>query len=182
MLSSGLFRIALTFSVAACPVAALAGPCSDDIATLSRQLGGMPGLGAPISEPAAGLGVGRGSAQAGKQDAAGASDRAQPGGASLAGGGSPGTVGGVSGTALGAKDPVASGQVATSDQDVRRQSVGKPTLAQEATNGGGGASTAKDDKVSEAKMSLQKAIDLNAKGDSSCSAAIAKTRDLMPKT
>ena len=181
MLSFKLCRVALTISVAACPVAALAGPCSDDIATLSRQLGTTPGMGAPLSGVAAGPHADTQSAQAGA-GASNASDRAQPGGASRTGGGSPGTVGGVSGAAVGAKDAVATGQVATSDQDVRNQSVGKPTAAQAASTGGGNPSTANDDRVSEAKMSLQKAIDLNARGDSSCAAAITKTRSLMPKT
>ena len=98
------------------------------------------------------------------------------------GGGSPGTVGGVSGTAVGAKDAVASGQVAPSDQDVRSQSVGKPTAAQSASTGGNGNATANEDKVSEAKMSLQKAIDLNAQGDSGCKVAVTRTRSLMPKS
>ena len=181
MLFSRSYWLAVTVSVAAYPLAALAGPCSDDIATLTRQLGGMAGLGAPISEPAAGLDVGYQSNKAGSQGSTGTSDRAQPGGDSRAFGGSPGTVGGVSGTAVGAKDAVASGQIATSDQDVRRQSVGKPTLAQEAASGTH-VSSAKDDKVSEAKMSLQTAIDLNARGDSACMAAVSKTRSLMPKT
>ena len=182
MLSAKLRIVLLTACGAACPAAALAGPCSDDIAQLSRQLGGMPGLGAPLSGAAAGSSAGAQSAQTGETGTTNASDRAQPGGASRAGGGSPGTVGGVSGTAVGSKDAVASGEVATSDQDVRNQSVGKPTAAQTATTGGSGSSTSKNDRVSEAKMSLQKAIDLNARGDSSCTAAITKTRSLMPKT
>ena len=182
MHTATLYRVLFTASLAGCPAVALAGPCSDDIAQLSRQLGGMPGLGAPVSEPAAGLGVGAKSAQASGSADTNASDRAQPGGASQAGGGSPATVGGVSGTAVGAKDAVASGQVATSDQDVRSQSVGKPTAAQAAAGGGNGSSTANEDRVSEAKMSLQKAIDLNARNDSACMAAVTRTRSLIPKT
>ena len=177
MLLSKLYAVALTFSVAACPVVALAGPCSADIATLNRQLGGMPGLGAPLSGNAAGSE----SAKAGSMDTGTASDHAQQRGGSLAGGGSPGTVGGVSGTAVGAKDAVANGQIATSDQDVRNQSVGKPTAAQTAVTGGSSSSTTTDDRTSEAKMALQKAVDLNAQGDSSCAAQVAKARSLMSK-
>ncbi len=181
MFSLKLCRAVLAASAIACPAAAIAGPCSDDIAQLSRQLGTMPGLGAPLSGVAAGPGSTQ-SAQTGDTGAAQASDHAQPGGASKAAGGSPGTVGGASGTAVGSKDAVASGQVATSDQDVRNQSVGKPTAAQVASTGGAAPATAGDDRVSQAKMSLQKAVDLNAKGDSSCSAAVRQTRSLMPKT
>jgi hypothetical protein len=158
----------------------MAGPCSDDIAQLSRQLGGMPGLGAPVSGVAGEPVRDVHSAQMGSAGVD-VSDKAQPGGASRVGGGSPGTVGGVSGAAVGAKDAVASGQVATSDQDVRNQSVGKPTAAQAAANGSSSASSASDDRVSQAKMSLQDAVDLNAKGDASCSAAVTKTRSLMAK-
>ncbi len=181
MLYYKLCGVVLAASAIAWPVAAMAGPCSDDIAQLSRQLDSMPGLGAPTSGVAAGSNAGAQSAQAGATGNTGASDRAQPGGASRAGGGSAGTVGGVSGAAVGAKDAVASGQVATSDQDVRSQSVGKPTAAQAASSGGSGPSTAGDDRVSRAKMSLQTAIDLNARGDASCAAAVSKTRGLMPQ-
>ena len=178
MLSSRFYSALLTAAVIACPVAAIAGPCSDDIAQLSRQLGGMPGLGAPVSGVAGEPVSGTHTAQAGST---GASDKAQPGGASRTGGGSAGTVGGVSGAAGGAKDAVASGQVATSDQDVRSQSVGKPTAAQSASSGQPAPSTVDDDRVSQAKMSLQTAIDLNSKGDSSCSAAVTKTRGYLQK-
>ncbi len=181
MLSSELCKVLVAASAIAWPAAAMAGPCSDDIAQLTRQLDSMPGLGTPTSGVAAGSVPG---AQTAHENSAGntsASDKAQPGGASRAGGGSAGTVGGVSGTAVGAKDAVATGQVATSDQDVRSQSVGKPTAAQAASNGGSGGATASDDRVSQAKMSLQTATDLNARGDSSCAAAVKKTRDLMGK-
>ncbi len=180
MLYSKLCKTLVAASALAWPVAAMAGPCSDDIAQLTRQLDAMPGLGTPTSGVAAGSTPGAQTAHENGTGNTSPSDRAQPGGASRAGGGSAGTVGGVSGTAVGAKDAVASGQVATSDQDVRSQSVGKPTAAQAASTGAGG-STGSDDRASQAKMSLQTAIDLNAKGDSSCAAAVTKTRELMPK-
>ncbi len=179
--------VAASFA-AALPSAALAdGPCSDQIATVGRQLASQPGLGAPISEPAAGPTSASAAASAGPVAKPG--DRAQPGGASLTGGGSAGTVGGVAGAAgasAGARDAVASGEVATSPEDVRRQSVGKPTTAQEAASaaGHGGAPAVdmtRENKASEAKMALQQAVDLNAKGDSSCMKALDKARSLMSK-
>ncbi|MCK2054197.1 hypothetical protein [Methylobacterium sp. 37f] len=38
----------------------------------------------------------------------------------------------------------------------------------------------REDKLSEAKMALQRAIDLNAEGDPSCRDAVADPRKLMP--
>ena len=181
MLSSKLRHLVLVASAIAWPAAAMAGPCSADIAQLSRQLDSMPGLGAPTSGVAAGSSTGAQTTHAGETGNMSPSDRAQPGGASRTGGGSAGTVGGVSGAAVGSKDAVASGQVATSDQDVRNQSVGKPTAAQSASTGSSGPSTTNDDRVSQAKMSLQMAIELNSRGDASCAAAVSKTRGLMPK-
>jgi hypothetical protein len=159
-----------------------AGPCTDDIAKLGRQLAAMPGLGAPISEPAAGLSVGQKTAQTG-QTAPAAADKAQPGGASLAGGGSPGTVGGVAGpvgAATGSQqaNQVATGQIATSPADVRLQSEGKPTMAQQAAQGQSVAAGS-DDKASQAKMALQRATDLNAKNDASCKSEIDRAQALI---
>ena len=195
MIRSNMNRAALiagVIGVATIGSARADGPCTDDIAKLGRQLGNSAGLGAPLSEPVAGLAAGQKSGQAPGDTAASASDRAQPGGASRAGGGSPGTVGGAAGpvgAAAGSakQDSVSSGQVATSAEDVRRQSEGKPTMAQQAAMNGGktgaaASDTASEDKVSQAKMALQRAVDLNARGDQSCTTEIAKVRDLMPKS
>lgn len=178
--------IAATLALA--PVASrAAGPCSDDIASLGKQLATMNGLGAPISEPDHGQKVAK---DATPQGNAAASDHTQKGGASLVGGGSAGTVGGAAGSvgggALGKQaDAVASGQVATSSADVRRQSAGKPTMAQQAVQDNGkdtGHDTmASEDKVSQAKAALQRATDLSAKGDKSCAKAVTEARNLMPQ-
>ena len=179
---------AIAATLALAPVASrAAGPCSDDIASLGKQLATMNGLGAPISEPDHGQNVAKAAAPQGN---AAASDHTQKGGASLVGGGSAGTVGGAAGSvgggALGKQaDAVASGQVATSSADVRRQSAGKPTMAQQAVQdngkGDGAAMTASDDKISQAKAALQRATDLNAKGDKSCAKAVTEARNLMPQ-
>ena len=182
--SSTLCAAAVLAALGLAPAAALAdGPCTNDIAQLGRQLGTKTGLGAPVSEPSAGQNVGKDSSSPGQATTA-AQDRAQPGGAARVGGGSPGTVGGVAGpvgTAAGGQqaNAVASGQVATSPEDVRRQSEGKPTTAQQAAEGVPSAGTAADDKVSQAKAALQRAVDLNAKGDQSCMGAVNEARNLM---
>lgn len=180
------------------PMAALAqgGPCTDDIAKLSRQLGTQVGLGAPVSEPGYGQRTGPNETADHPATAATANpvgsaetDRAQKGGASRESGGTPGTVGGVSGpvgasTGTGQADAVASGRVATSPDDVRRQSENRPTAAQAASQGGDAtvsAGASSEDKVSQAKMVLQRAVDLNAKGDGACADAVRQARDLAPQ-
>jgi hypothetical protein len=175
------------------------GPCSDDIAKIKRELGTQVGMGAPVSQPDTGQrkGPDDGSAdQTASTTVSGAkpvgnaeTDRAQHGGASKATGGSPGTVGGVSGpvaaaTGTGQADSVASGRIATSPADVRAQSENKPTAAVEASKGVEPTASAKlsdEDKVSQAKTALQRATDLNAKGDQSCRDAVQQARSLMPQ-
>ncbi|GJD95556.1 hypothetical protein [Methylobacterium iners] len=175
------------------------GPCTDDIAKLRRELSTQVGLGAPISEPDYGQQKGPND-RAGQQAAASTTgstgnplkpgssetDRTQPGGASRESGGSPGTVGGVSGPtgATGQADGVASGRVATSPEDVRRQSENRPTAAAAAAQGGDPKASPErstEDKASQAKMALQRAIDLNAKGDGGCANAVKEARGLMPQ-
>jgi len=167
------------------PAVALAdGPCTNDIAQLGKQLGTQTGLGAPVSEPGQGQQVGK---NAGSQQASAAAtpqDRAQPGGASRTGGGSAGTVGGVAGptgpaAGGGTAAGIASGAIATSPEDVRRQSEGKPTTAAAAAQGGDRGNTSSSDRISQAKMALQRATDLNAKGDKSCMNAVNDARNLM---
>lgn len=177
------------------------GPCTDDIAKLKRDLGTQVGMGAPVSEPDYGQRKGPNEA-AGKSASTGPTtgstakpvgtpdtDRAQQGGASRESGGTPGTVGGVSGPVGAAAgkdqaDAVASGRVATSPEDVRRQSENRPTAAAAAAQGGdakAGTEPSSEDKVSQAKMALQRAVDLNAKGDQGCREAVKQAQSLMPK-
>ncbi|KQP63278.1 hypothetical protein ASG60_18825 [Methylobacterium sp. Leaf469] len=175
------------------------GPCSDDIAKVKRELGTQVGMGAPVSQPDTGQRKGPNDGSADQAAGTTAStakpvgnaetDRAQQGGASKATGGSPGTVGGVSGpvgaaTGTGQADSVASGRIATSPADVRAQSENKPTAAVEASKGGeasASASLSPEDKISQAKTALQRATDLNAKGDQSCRDAVQQARSLMPQ-
>ncbi|GJD66073.1 hypothetical protein MPEAHAMD_6269 [Methylobacterium frigidaeris] len=175
------------------------GPCTDDIAKLRRDLSTQVGLGAPVSEPDYGLRKGPNDT-AGQRTASAATgsagqpvgtpetDRAQKGGASREMGGTPGTVGGVAGpvgaaAGAGQADAIASGRIATSPEDVRRQSENRPTAAAEAAQGGVAATArgpSTEDRASQAKMALQRAVDLNAKGDRSCADAVKQARGLMP--
>jgi hypothetical protein len=175
------------------------GPCTDDIAKLRRELGTQVGMGAPVSEPDYGQRKGPNEASGQKSaENTGSNvkpvgtpetDRAQQGGASRESGGTPGTVGGVSGpasaaTGTGQGDAIASGRIATSPEDVRRQSENRPTTAAAAAKGGDAKASAdlsSEDKVSQAKMALQRATDLNAKGDQSCREVLQQAQKLMPQ-
>lgn len=177
------------------------GPCTDDIAKLKRSLGAQVGLGAPVSQPDAGQrkGPNAGSdaqmadtaaSTAKPADANGSNGAKQADGASPEKGGSPGTVGGVAGPVAATAGPaqtdaVASGRIATSPSDVRAQSENKPTAAQKATDGDPASASAKlttEDKISQAKTALQRATDLNAKGDQSCRDAVQEARNLLPQS
>src|SRR3954452_14514877 len=109
-------------------------------------------MGAPVSEPDYGQRKGP-NETAGQQSGGNTTgstakpvgtpdtDRAQQGGASRESGGTPGTVGGVSGpvgaaTGTGQADAIAAGRIATSPEDVRRQSENRPTAAAAAAQGG----------------------------------------------
>lgn len=64
---------------------------------------------------------------------------------------------------------------------MRRQSENRPTPAQATSQGEDAkapADAASEDKVSQAKMALQRAIDHNAKGDQGCSEALKQAQDL----
>ena len=155
---------------------AWAGPCSDDIATLGRQLSQKPQLGPATTGTLTGSNPGStpGSGQAPATDAKGttASQDAK--------------IGGTAGTK---ELDAASNNVATSPADVRRQQLGKPTAAQAAATGSGSDEThpgsqasnmsAQDDHVSRAKTAWQQAVDLNAKNDPACKGAVAKAQDAL---
>lgn len=155
-------------------------------------------MGAPVSQPDAGQKKGPNSGSAGQtaetigaasQSSADVGGGKQANGMTREGGGSPGTVGGVAGpvaaaTGTAQADAVASGQVATSPGDVRAQSENKPTAAAKAARGEAPSASmdlSAEDKISQAKGALQRATDLNAKGDQSCRDAVQEARNLMPQ-
>lgn len=66
----------------------------------------------------------------------------------------------------------------------RRQSENRPTAAADTAKGGEAKASSErssKDKVSLAKMALQQAVDLNAKGDQSRREAVKQAQNLMPQ-
>lgn len=182
----GLLRGAIVIaSISLAPLLAHAeGPCTNDIAQLARKLGDMNSVGAPISQPDAGQHVETSKAPL-LLDVTRTtpSDHEQAGGASRLKGGSFGTVGGIAGpvgsvAGSESQNAVMSGAVATSAADARRQSEGKPTMAQQAASGSS-VETGTSDRISEAKMILQTAVDQNASNDASCMNSVAQVREKM---
>ncbi len=168
-----LVRCAVLASCAAlAPAAAFAGPCSDDIAAVGRQLSQSPALGPATTGTLTGSNPGN--APSGGQSAM--SDKK--------GTSADNRVGGTAGTK---ELDAASSNVATSDADVRQQQLGKPTAAAQGKSNGvetapgshPGTTTASDDKMSRAKMAWQKAVDLNAQNDPSCRGAISQARSAL---
>ena len=73
----------------------------------------------------------------------------------------------------GAVDPT--GGLATSPQDVRLQQAGMPTVAQ------GGDPKALDESKGQAQAALDKARDLDARGDAGCRTAVDEAQQLIRK-
>ena len=154
------------------PAAAWAGPCSDDIASLGRQLSQSPAMGPATTGALAGSGPGGvGHAQTAAADTHGTS--------------ADGKMGGTAGTK---EINAASGNVATSDADVRAQQVGKPTASGQAASGNAVEtspgrhtpdSSASDDRMTRAKAAWQKAVDLNAQNDGGCHGAVDQARQAL---
>lgn len=162
---------ALALGTASAP--AWAGPCSDDIAAIGKQLSGTPQLGPPSTGTLTGSVTGAGAAKPALANTAG----------TTAGEGKMG------GTAATKELDAASSNVATSPADVRRQQLNKPTAAQQAGAGTQGvetashssdaSSTSTDDSVSRAKTAWQQAVDLNARNDSSCKTAVRRAQEAL---
>ena len=165
---------ALCIGLFAIPSIAAAGPCSDQIAELGRKLAQSPSLG-PVTT---------GTLSGSNPNSA---PSASPAGAPSASGTSADKrVGGTAGTKE--VNAAVGNNIATSSQDVRRQQEGLPTAAAVAGAGSGksvettpgqGSGAAPNDKMSQAKMELEKARQLDQKGDPSCSVSIDRTRQLM---
>ena len=166
----------LGFAAFMLPAVASAGPCSDQIAELGRKLAQSPALGPVTTGTLSGA-------------APGSIPTPAPGGTAPA----PVTTGTsadnrVGGTAATKELNAAAASVATSADDVRRQQQGLPTAAQVAAAGSGrsvettpgqGSSPKPDDRMSQAKMELERARMLDQKDDRACSASIDRTRQLM---
>ena len=142
------------------PVMAFAGPCSDDIAAIGKQLSQSPAMGPATTGALAGSGPGViGHGPSGVADPHGTSADSK--------------IGGLAGTR---EVNAASANVATSDADVRAQQLGKPTAAQAKP---GTVSDAADGRMTRAKAAWQKAVDLNAQNDSGCQGAVQEARQML---
>jgi hypothetical protein len=141
---------------------ALAGPCSDQIAELSRLTsgGGVPATTGATSGAAP---VNPGAATVGSAGAAGAAG-AKPGEASDPGTGKQ-TVDQRSGTR---EMSAVAGQIATSPEDVRRQQEGRPTSAQAADQA--------SERLPMAKAKLEQARALDEQGNAGCMALVNEAR------
>ncbi len=166
---------ALCLGLLAVPVGAAAGPCSDQIAELGRKLAQSPSLGPVTTGTLSGSNPNSAPTRA--------PEAAAP---SAAGTSADNKVGGTAGT----KELNASvgNNIATSSQDVRRQQEGLPTAAAVAAAGSGksvettpgqASSPAPDDRMSQAKMELEKARQLDQKDDPACRGSIDRTRQIM---
>jgi len=167
---------ALCVGVIVRPPGAAAGPCSDQIAELGRKLAQSPSLG-PVTT----------GTLSGSNPGSAASPTTSTGGAPAAAGTSADNrVGGTAGTKE--LNAAVGNNIATSAQDVRRQQEGLPTAAAVAAAGSGksiettpgqGGSAAPNDRMSQAKMELEKARQLDQKDDPACSGSIDRTRQIM---
>jgi len=175
MMKSALLTALILPVAGLLPRVAHAGPCTQDITEIGRKLAQSPSLG-PVTTGTL-QGSGPGSAPA-------TSPSPAPG---TAGTSADNKVGGTAGTKE--LNSSVGNLVATSPQDVRLQQEGKPTAAAAAAQGSSRSvettpdkaikGDKPDDRMSEAKMSLERARTLDQADDPSCSAAIAKTKQLM---
>jgi hypothetical protein len=160
----------LASSVLIAPGIALAGPCSDQIAELSRVTSGgaSPSTTGATTSPAVNPGGTTVSNAAGASTAgsAGAS-AAKPGEAS-----DPGTGKQTADQRSGTREMSAvAGQIATSPEDVRRQQAGQPTASQAADQA--------SQRLPMAKAKLDQARALDEQGNAGCMALVNEARAAM---
>jgi hypothetical protein len=165
---------------------ALAGPCSNDIAELTRTLSASPALGGtPTTGALSGAGPG------GAPSPGGGGGSATPSPDRTAGTTADNRQGGTAGTReMGA---VVGNQIATSPEDVRRQQEGRPTAAAQAEAGqraqsdrqrvevtpGAPGGSVSDDRASRAKAELETARALDQRDDGACRDAVTRARRAM---
>ena len=178
------FALAAAFA----PGGASAGPCSNEIAELSRilsaspALGGTPTTGAlsgamPGASPSPGGGGGTSTPPSPDRTAGTSADNRQ---------------GGTAGTRE--LNAAVGNQIATSPEDVRRQQQGLPTAAAQAemgqraqsdqrrvevVPGAPGAAPAPDERMERAKADLETARTLDQRDDGACRDAITRIRQAL---
>lgn len=148
---SGGMGLILAMGWAAAP--AVAGPCTEEIAEVRKTLSQTPDLGAATTGALSGSAPGS------------VPETAPPAGAKAD---QEKTAGDAGMTQMNQ----ASGQVATSAQDVRQQQKGQPTAAQ-------GGDTASSDKMTMAKNELDRAVMLDQQGSADCTGALGEVRRMM---
>jgi len=167
---------ALCAGLIGAPAGAAAGPCSDQIAELGRKLAQSPSVG-PVTT---------GTLSGSNPGSAPSATASQPGAPAAAGTSADNRVGGTAGTKE--LNAAVGNNIATSSQDVRRQQEGLPTAAAVAAAGSGksvettpgqGSGAALNDRMSQAKMELEKARQLDQKDDPACRGSIDRTRQIM---
>lgn len=173
------FAITLGFA----PALALAGPCSSDIAELSRTLSASPTLG---GTPTTGALAGAGNGAAPSPGAGGGGNSADR----TAGTSGTGRQGGTAGSRE--MNATVGNQIATSPDDVRRQQEGRPTAAAEVDTrqraqsdrqrvevAPGAATSAPDDRAARAKSDLESARALDQRDDGGCRDVINRVRQAL---
>ena len=156
----GAAGVAALLAWAAAPGAAMAGPCTQQIATLAKALSHDASLGPTTTGALSGSAPGSipKNAPTPKTPAA---PTATPG--KKAGG-----------AAATKEVSAASAQIATSPQDVRLQQKGEPTVAE-------GGNPAAAEPMAKAKSELQKARRLDEANNSACKGAVKETQRLMKR-
>ncbi|WP_132249628.1 hypothetical protein [Methylobacterium segetis] len=159
-MKSGRILAGLALACLTTPV--LAGPCTEQIAAVAKQLESSPAAGAAVT------GSVSGSVAETKSDARTSRDKtaATESAPSLNKDGRTGGVGGNDEVNAAAADR------ATSAADVRRQQEGKPTAAANPAAAGNA-----DSGESRAKNLLAEARALDAKGDDACKGKLAEAKD-----
>lgn len=178
----------LAFGAALAPTGAFAGPCSNDIAELSRTLSASPSLsGTPTTGALSGAGPGNAPSPAGSGGGS-----ATPSPDRTAGTSADNRQGGTAGTRE--LNAAVGNQIATSPDDVRRQQEGRPTAAAaaeagqraqsdrqrvEVVPGAPGSTPGPDDRMARAKTELENARALDSRDDGACRDAITRVRQAM---
>jgi hypothetical protein len=176
------------FAAALAPAGASAGPCSNEIAELSRILSASPALsGSPTTGALAGGMPGNAPSPAGNGGGS-----ATPSPDRTAGTTADNRQGGTVGTRE--LNAAVGNQIATSPEDVRRQQQGQPTAAAaaemgqraqsdrqrvEVVPGAPGAAPGTDERMARAKADLETARALDGRDDGSCRDAITRVRQAL---
>jgi len=158
----------LASSVLIAPGIALAGPCSDQIAELSRVTSGgaSPSTTGATTSPAVNPG-GTTVSNAGSTAGSAGASAAKPGESS-----DPGTGKQTADQRSGTREMSAvAGQIATSPEDVRRQQAGQPTASQAADQA--------SQRLPMAKAKLDQARALDEQGNAGCMALVNEARAAM---